>query len=105
MVVADRISRSNERLTPAERRVAEAVLADPASVAFGTVAALARRAGTSGPSVLRFAAKLGFDGFVDLQSAVQDELAGQLRPAAERIRAHASARPLARALELELANV
>jgi DNA-binding MurR/RpiR family transcriptional regulator len=105
MTVADRISRSNERLRPAERRVAAALLDDPAAVAFGTVAGLARRAGTSGPSVLRLAGKLGFEGFVDLQSAVQDELAGQLRPAAERIRAHGSARPLARALELEVANV
>jgi DNA-binding MurR/RpiR family transcriptional regulator len=105
MTVADRISRSTERLTPAERRVAESVIEDPSGVAFGTVAALAKRAGASGPTVLRLAGKLGFDGFVHLQSAVQDELAVQLRPAAERIRAHASARPLARALELELANV
>ena len=105
MTVVDRIGRSNERLTPAERRVAEAIVDDPSAVAFGTVAELARRAGASGPSVLRLAGKLGFGGYVELQAAVQDELAVQLRPAVERIRSSGQARPLDRALELEVANV
>ena len=93
------------RLTAAERRVAEALVEDPARVAFGTVAELAERSGSSGPSVLRTATKLGYDGFVGLQAAVQEELAAQLRPAVERIRAHASTSPLARAGQLEVANV
>ncbi|MBA2283009.1 MAG: MurR/RpiR family transcriptional regulator, partial [Acidimicrobiia bacterium] len=50
-------------LTPAERQVVEAVLAEPARVAFGTVAELAGRSGTSGPTVVRVARKLGYDGY------------------------------------------
>jgi len=101
--VAERIAHSE--LTPAERRVAEVVLDAPEAVAFGTVARVADRAATSGPSVVRAAVALGFDGFAELQAAVQEELAGRLRPAAERIRRRPAPDPLARALEVELENV
>lgn len=92
-------------LTPSERRVAEAVADDPKIVAFGTVAQLAARAGASGPTVLRFAAKLGFAGFVDLQAAVQEEIADQLRPATQRIRERAPGDVVSRALGADLDNV
>lgn len=81
-----RVAAAAAELTPAERRAADALLDDPKLVAFGTVAQLAARSGTSGPTVVRLASKLGFDGFVGLQAAVQEELADQLRPATERIR-------------------
>jgi DNA-binding MurR/RpiR family transcriptional regulator len=103
--VADRIQGSGGRLTAAERRVAAAIVEDPSRVAFGTVAELARRSGSSGPSVLRLAAKLGYEGFAGLQDAVQEELAAQLRPAVERIRASPATSPLRRAAEVEVANV
>ena len=83
---AERIRSHRDRLTPTERRVADVVLADPQAVAFGTVAEVAAAAGTSGASVVRLAAKLGFDGFTGLQSQVQDDLSRRLRPATERIR-------------------
>lgn len=105
MTVADRILDAGDRLTVAERRVAEAVVEAPSRVAFGTVAELANRSGSSGPTVLRLAAKLGFDGFAALQDAVQEELSRQLRPAVERIRATTATSPLARAAEVEVANV
>lgn len=96
-------------LSPAERRVVEALVAEPSRVAFGTVAELAERSGTSGPTVVRVARKLGYDGFRGLQAAAQHELgsAANLAPAAARIRATAATRddPLGRALEVELANV
>jgi DNA-binding MurR/RpiR family transcriptional regulator len=96
-------------LSPAERRVVEAVIGDPSRVAFGTVAELAERSGTSGPTVVRVARKLGFDGYRELQAAAQDELgsAADLAPAAARLRATAARRddPLGRTLAVELANV
>jgi DNA-binding MurR/RpiR family transcriptional regulator len=92
-------------LTPAERRVAAVVADDPEAVAFGTVADVARRAGTSGATVVRLAAKLGFDGFVELQAAVRDEMARRLRPASERIRRPAAGDVLGLALATEMANV
>jgi len=92
-------------MSPGERKVAEVVASDPEAVAFGTVASVAARAGTSGPTVLRLAGRLGYAGFVEMQSAVRDGLSQRLRPAVERIRGEPSVPALARALEVELANV
>jgi DNA-binding MurR/RpiR family transcriptional regulator len=104
--VSMRIEERRSALTPAERRVAEAVLADPRAVAFGTVAELADRSGASGASVVRLATRLGYDGFVDMQAAVQDDVGGQhLGPAVERIRQPVASDAVARTLEVELANV
>lgn len=105
MTAGERIARHRTELTPGERRVAEAVLGDPQLVAFGTVADLAERAGTSGPTVLRLATRLGYDGFVSLQKAVQDELGQRLRPAAERIRQRPGPDALRRTLDIEVENV
>jgi DNA-binding MurR/RpiR family transcriptional regulator len=103
--VEELISASRDDLTPAERRVAEVVLADPQAVAFGTVAGIAGRAGTSGATVVRLATRLGYDGFVALQSGVQAELASRLRPASERIRQPASSDVVGNTLAAELDNV
>ncbi len=103
--VADRIGRTSESLTNAERRVAEVVLANPQLVAFGTVADLAEGAGSGAATVVRLATKLGFEGFSALQASVQQDLANQLRPAAERIRDPAVHDSLNRHLQLEIGNV
>ena len=83
--VAGRIASRRDVLSPTERRVAEVVLDQPDLVAFGTVARVARAAGTSGASVLRLADRLGYQGFSQLQAAVQRTIGQQLRPAVERI--------------------
>ena len=103
--VFDLIAEAATRFTPSERRVAEAVMQDPKVVAFGTVAQLAELSGSSGPTVLRFAAKLGFDGFVELQASVQEEIADQLRPATQRIRERAPSDVIGRTLAADLDNV
>jgi len=105
MMVSAQIDAHLPQLTPAERRVAAVVADDPEAVAFGTVADVARRAGASGATVVRLAAKLGFDGFVDLQAAVREEMARRLRPASERIRRPAAGDVLGSALAVEMANV
>jgi DNA-binding MurR/RpiR family transcriptional regulator len=104
-MVARRIDERRNELTPAERRIADVVLTYPQAVAFGTVADVARRADTSGATVVRFAMKLGFSGFSELQEEVQDELAHRLRPAAERIRERQPSEVVARSMSLELDNV
>ncbi|HYD09325.1 MAG TPA: MurR/RpiR family transcriptional regulator [Acidimicrobiales bacterium] len=101
----DVIAASADRLSPSERLVADAVAADPSAVAFGTVASVAERAGVSGPTVVRLAAKLGYDGFPGMQARVQEELANRLRPAAERIRQRESSDVLGRTLATSVANV
>ncbi|MDE0701185.1 MAG: MurR/RpiR family transcriptional regulator [Acidimicrobiaceae bacterium] len=68
VTVSEIIARAGERLTPTERRIAEAVIAEPTLLAFGTVSDLADRIGTSRPSIVRFANKLGFDGYGSLQA-------------------------------------
>ncbi len=103
--VIDRITMHAERLTPAERKVAEILAGEPQTVAFGTVAQVAQRAGTSGPSVVRLAVKLGYGGFVDLQADVQDELARQLGPARDRIRQRPPSDVVGRTLAAECDNV
>lgn len=61
-------------LRPAERKVARVLLADYPSAGLSTVADLADRASVSGPSVVRFAQALGFDGFPALQTELRAEL-------------------------------
>ena len=65
MTLAERLAAVSERLTPVERRIAAAVLADPTLLAFGTVSDLADRVGTSRPSIVRFGTKLGFKGYAE----------------------------------------
>ena len=65
-------------LTPTERRIAEAVLDEPTLLAFGTVSDLAGRVGTSRPSIVRFANKLGFEGYTKLQQHVRRSLSHRL---------------------------
>ena len=78
---------------------------DPTLVAFGTVVRVAEAAGTSPPTVVRLARRLGYQGFVELQAAVQADLASRLSPAAERIRARPASAPLATTLAMDGENV
>jgi DNA-binding MurR/RpiR family transcriptional regulator len=71
-------------LPAAQQRVAELAVADPEALAFGTAQTVAERTGTSAPTVLRFAAALGFDGYTSLRDAVRIELSNRLRSAAAR---------------------
>ncbi len=101
----DAVAAALERLSPAERRVADVVMRDPEGVAFGTVAEVAARARTSGPSVVRLADRLGYRGFVGLQAAVRRELRGRLRPAVERVRARPASDVVAHVLATEQENL
>jgi DNA-binding MurR/RpiR family transcriptional regulator len=82
----DLIAAVSSDLTPTQRRIAEAALAEPTLLAFGTVSDLAGRVGTSRPSIVRFATKLGFEGYTDLQEHVRSDLSRRLSRPSERIR-------------------
>ncbi len=70
-------------------------MAEPTLLAFGTVSDLADRVGTSRPSIVRFAAKLGFDGYTDLQHHVRSDLRHRLSRPSDRIRSgNVRARPI-----------
>jgi DNA-binding MurR/RpiR family transcriptional regulator len=103
--VAVRIEAHRAVLSPSERQVAEVVLRDPETVAFGTVARVASASSTSGASVVRLANRLGYAGFSGLQAAVQSAIGQQLRPAVERIRREHGSDVVSRTLRAELDNV
>ncbi|MFL6206231.1 MAG: MurR/RpiR family transcriptional regulator [Acidimicrobiales bacterium] len=103
--LATRITDRATALPPAERRVAEVVLADPSIAAFATVAELGRRARTSGATVVRLADRLGYEGWVGLQGAARAEVDQQLRPATVRIRERAADDVLSSTAAREAANV
>lgn len=66
-------------LTPSEQKIARVLLADYPVSGLGTQSSLARRAGVSDPTVVRFVAKLGFDGFTEFQASLLDEVEDRLR--------------------------
>src|SRR3546814_10154729 len=66
-------------LTPSEQKIARVLLADYPVSGLGTQSSLARRAGVSDPTVVRFVAKLGFDGFTEFQASLIDEVEDLLR--------------------------
>lgn len=104
--VPELIAAVGDRLTPTERRIAEAVLAEPTLLAFGTVTDLANRAGTSRPSIVRFAGKLGFDGYTQLQAHVRRSMSQQMSRPIDRIgQLHPLLVPSRAALEGSLASV
>ena len=82
----DHIAAVSSDLTPTQRRIADAALAEPTLLAFGTVSDLADRVGTSRPSIVRFATKLGFEGYADLQQHIRSDLSRRLSRPSERIR-------------------
>ncbi len=69
------------RLTESDRRLVALVLEDPATAAFESAEELAQRAGVHAATVVRFAKKLGFDGFPALRASLAAELRESLSPA------------------------
>ncbi len=98
MSIQDLIAAAGDRLTPTDRRIAEAVVENPTLVAFGTVSDLADHVGTSRPSIVRFATKLGFKGYSDLQTHERNQVSNQLARPSHRIRQHQETGPLRRSI-------
>ena len=94
-----------EKLTTTDRRIAAILTNDPELVAFGTVAEVAAKAETSGPSVVRFSEKLGYSGFVGIQSAIRDDLSQYLPSSLNRLKQDKTGNSIERAKAVELHNV
>src|SRR3954447_11059772 len=60
-------------LPPAERRVAQRVIDDPAGVAGSTITELAHTCGTSETTVIRFCRAIGFTGYPELRLTLATE--------------------------------
>lgn len=74
----ERVRAATQGLSPAERRVAQFVLANPRSVLNDPVAAIARGAEVSQPTVIRFCRSLGFQGLADFKLKLGSGLTGTL---------------------------
>ena len=74
----ERIRAAVPDLTRAERQLATHVLRDYPVAALGSIHALARAAGVSGPTVVRLARKLGYRGYSDFQRALRGEVGEML---------------------------
>jgi DNA-binding MurR/RpiR family transcriptional regulator len=70
----EEIFRRMDELTPAERKVARALLARYPGAGLQSTAALAADAGTSKPTVLRLLARLGFGSYPDFQERLRAEV-------------------------------
>ncbi len=83
--VLDQITEQMNAFTPRLRRLAEYVLRNPEDLAFLSITDLAKRAGVSQASVVRFCNELGYNGYANMareaQQAIQTELstAGRFR--------------------------
>ena len=74
----ERIGSARETLSPAERRVANVVLENPRTALNDPIAAIARLAGVSQPTVIRFCRSLGFEGLADFKLKLGSGLTGTL---------------------------
>lgn len=61
-------------MTPAERKVARALLATYPTAGLESLPQLAEGAGVTGPTVLRFVRKIGFDGYPAFQRSLRREV-------------------------------
>ena len=61
-------------MTPSERRVARALLATYPTAGLESLPQLADGAGVTGPTVLRFVRKIGFEGYPDFQRSLRREV-------------------------------
>lgn len=72
--IGDRLVQIASDTTPAEQKVARALTTSAMLAGFETVAALAKRAGVSGPTVVRFVTRLGYASYADFQRALLNEM-------------------------------
>jgi len=72
--IADRIQTAFDKLTRAERQLADSILENYPASGLGPIAALARDASVSTPTVARMVQKLGFKGYPEFQSELREEL-------------------------------
>ncbi len=76
--ILGQIQRARPTLSPAERRVADLVLAQPRSTLNDPIAAIAKAAQVSQPTVIRFCRSLGCEGLSDFKLRLASGLTGTI---------------------------
>ena len=77
--IQDRVRQELQNFSDAERRVAHALLGEYPLAGLETVARFAKRAETSGPTILRFIGRLGFSNYAAFQDALRSEVHTRLQ--------------------------
>jgi DNA-binding MurR/RpiR family transcriptional regulator len=77
--VISELRRAYDELTQSQKQIAEAIVEDPEFVAFATVDKMAARLNVSPSTVVRFAYRLGLNGYQDLQDRVRTLVRSQMR--------------------------
>lgn len=108
--VITELGKSYEDLTLSQKRIAEVIVESPEFVAFATVDKLASRLGVSPSTIVRFAYRIGLDGYPELQQRVRDLIRGQLRRNASAdgsmsVTAHLGEGTIASSLDHDLENL
>jgi DNA-binding MurR/RpiR family transcriptional regulator len=75
---ADRIKQHSDQFTPGEQRIAEVLFSTNLLAGLDTVVRLGERARVSGPTVIRFATKIGFDSYPDMQASLRLDIESRL---------------------------
>jgi DNA-binding MurR/RpiR family transcriptional regulator len=78
VTVAERLALRLPDLTPSERKVARALLAQYPVLGLEPVAKLAAAAGVSAPTVVRLVSKLSFDSYASFQQSLKSEVSARL---------------------------
>lgn len=97
-----------DKLTKLQRKVADYVLSEPIQAAFMTVDQLAHAVGVSTATVVRFSTELGYGGYTEFQSALQEYMKNRARPSAKLqvSMEHSSGDgPIAMSTQLVLSNI
>jgi DNA-binding MurR/RpiR family transcriptional regulator len=89
--VSEQIRQRLGDMTPSERRIARALLSGPPTIGLESSARLAKRVGVSGPTVSRFANRVGFANYAAFQRALHDDIAARVMSPVEVYRRHVEA--------------
>lgn len=107
--VAETVRGKYDKLTISQKRIAETIIEDPEFVAFATVDKLASRLDVAASTVVRFAYKLGLDGYQDLQERIRKQIREQYRAVGDSDGAtptsHLSGTPFQESLDRDLAHL
>jgi DNA-binding MurR/RpiR family transcriptional regulator len=74
LLLPERIRLKHDQLTPGQRAVARFCLGNPQAASELTAMRISEQVGVSESTVVRFAIRLGYDGFPHMQSAIRDSL-------------------------------
>jgi DNA-binding MurR/RpiR family transcriptional regulator len=110
MDVMTELQRNYADLTQAQKRIAEAIVEDPEFVAFATVDKLAAKLGIASSTIVRFAYRLGLEGYPELQERIRILVRSRLRGAdddadSESLLAHLGESTAATSLRHDLDNL